>query len=262
VSEGGIYIYGAVRSQDLDGLDLGVEGEEGATVRSIEKDGVAALVSELEDASLEAAAALRAHWRVLEEASGSATVLPVRFGTVMESDKAVRERLLEIHSLALGDPHDEAVQRDLSCHAVARGNAAFEWVVHLHGQPHHEVPDLAASDAFGQRLQHCFAGPPGAIRVEPGTVGDPRQELRGRHCFDVRASAEQRREVPRQLGHDVVVLLGDRPTQCGEDGGGITLCGREVNLCALADPAHKLVDIEALRSPRASVQPGAQLDGE
>ena len=27
----------------------------------------------------------------------------------------------------------------------------------------HWVPDLAARDAFGQRLQHRFGGPPGAI---------------------------------------------------------------------------------------------------
>jgi hypothetical protein len=55
-------------------------------------------------------------------------------------------------------------------------------------------PTLAARDAFGQRLQHRFGGPPGAIRVEPGAVGDPRQELRGRHGLDVRASGQQGRE--------------------------------------------------------------------
>jgi hypothetical protein len=95
VSEGGIYIYGAVRSADLPGLDLGVEGEHGATVRSIEKDGVAALVSELDDASLEAAAALRAHWRVLERVAEHATVAPVRFGTVLADEDAVLEQFLE-----------------------------------------------------------------------------------------------------------------------------------------------------------------------
>jgi len=116
-------------------------------------------------------------------------------------------------------------------------------------------PTLAARDAFGQRLQHRFGGPPGAIRVEPGAVGDPRQELRGRHGLEVRASGQQGPEILGQLGHDVVVLLGGRLAQCGEDGGGTTLCGGQVNLCALADPAHEIVDIEALCSPRASVQP-------
>jgi hypothetical protein len=110
--------------------------------------------------------------------------------------------------LALSDPHNEAVQRDLPRHAVALGKATFEWIVYRYGQPHHEVPDLAARDAFGQHLQHRFGGPPGAIRVEPGAVGDPRQELRGRHGIDVRASGQQGREILGQLGHDVVVLLG------------------------------------------------------
>jgi hypothetical protein len=52
-------------------------------------------VSDLEADSLAAAREIRAHWSVLEEASSSATVLPVRFGTVMESDAAVRDRLLQ-----------------------------------------------------------------------------------------------------------------------------------------------------------------------
>ena len=44
---------------------------------------------------------MRAHWRVLEEASASATVVPVRFGMVMEDDDAVRTRLLEANEPAL-----------------------------------------------------------------------------------------------------------------------------------------------------------------
>jgi len=95
VSEGGIYIYGAVRSADLPELDLDVRGEDEAAVRAIEKSGVAALVSELEDASLEAAAALRAHWRVLEKVAERATVAPVRFGTVLADEDAVIEEFLD-----------------------------------------------------------------------------------------------------------------------------------------------------------------------
>jgi hypothetical protein len=37
---------------------------------------------------------LRTHWRVLEQASSSTTVLPVRFGTVMTDDEAVVEDFL------------------------------------------------------------------------------------------------------------------------------------------------------------------------
>jgi Gas vesicle synthesis protein GvpL/GvpF len=37
---------------------------------------------------------LRAHWRVLDGAASECTVLPVRFGTVLDDDESVKERLL------------------------------------------------------------------------------------------------------------------------------------------------------------------------
>jgi hypothetical protein len=87
-----VYVYGVLSGADRAGVSVG--GVEGAEVRTVEHAGLAALVSTLDADELAAARELRAHWRVLEEASRSATVLPVRFGTVMESDAAVRERLL------------------------------------------------------------------------------------------------------------------------------------------------------------------------
>jgi len=88
-----VYVYGVLSGADLAGVSVG--GVEGAEVRTVEHAGLGALVSTLSADALAAARELRAHWRVLEEASKGATVLPVRFGTVMESDAAVRERLLE-----------------------------------------------------------------------------------------------------------------------------------------------------------------------
>jgi hypothetical protein len=41
-----------------------------------------------------AAREVRAHWRVVEAASKAATVIPVRFGTVMADDRAVADELL------------------------------------------------------------------------------------------------------------------------------------------------------------------------
>ena len=89
----GVYVYGVL--SDADGADVSARGVEGAAVRTVEHAGLAALVSTLDADALAAARELRAHWRVLEEASKRATVLPVRFGTVMEGDAAVREQLLE-----------------------------------------------------------------------------------------------------------------------------------------------------------------------
>jgi hypothetical protein len=88
-----VYVYGVLSGADAP--DVAVGGVEGADVRAVESGGLAALVSTLEGDALAAAREVRAHWRVLEEASKHGPVLPARFGTVMGSDAAVRERLLE-----------------------------------------------------------------------------------------------------------------------------------------------------------------------
>ena len=92
-SDANVYVYGVLSGADQAGVS--VEGVEGAEVRTVEHAGLAALVSTLHADALAAARELRAHWRVLDEASRGATVLPVRFGTVMQGDAAVREQLLE-----------------------------------------------------------------------------------------------------------------------------------------------------------------------
>jgi hypothetical protein len=91
--ERSVYVYGVLPAADR--LPDGLTGVAGAGVRRIEDGGVAAVVSDLDAGSLTVARELRAHWSVLEAVSRDATVLPVRFGTVMESDDAVRERLLD-----------------------------------------------------------------------------------------------------------------------------------------------------------------------
>src|SRR5258705_2072333 len=63
-------------------------------VRVVRADDLAALVADIQPGSVNAAKAVREHWRVLEAAIEVATVLPLRFGTVMADDQAVREDLL------------------------------------------------------------------------------------------------------------------------------------------------------------------------
>lgn len=96
-----VYVYGVLSGSDQARVSVG--GVEDAEVRTVEHAGLAALVSTLDADALAAAREVRAHWRVLEEASKGATVLPVRFGTVMEGDRAVRERLLEPNAGRLTD---------------------------------------------------------------------------------------------------------------------------------------------------------------
>jgi hypothetical protein len=88
-----VYVYGVLSASEKDATS--VAGVENAGVRTIRHAGLAALVSDVGGGALAAAKELRAHWKVLEEASTGATVLPIRFGTVMESERAVREQLLE-----------------------------------------------------------------------------------------------------------------------------------------------------------------------
>jgi hypothetical protein len=85
----GVYLYGiASASERIDVEAPGVGGPDTA-VRRVVHGELAALVSEVEIGPLTAARDLRAHWRVLEEAASSATVLPVRFGTILENDDAL-----------------------------------------------------------------------------------------------------------------------------------------------------------------------------
>jgi hypothetical protein len=69
----------------------GVDGEH---VEAIAESGLVALTSRLEHDTL-SARDIRAHWRVLEQAFERTTVLPMRFGTVLEDEAAVRESLLQ-----------------------------------------------------------------------------------------------------------------------------------------------------------------------
>jgi gas vesicle protein GvpL/GvpF len=89
---GAVYLYGISSRYESGGPP--VKGVEGSDVKPVEHAGVIALTSPLHGEAL-AARDLRAHWRVLERAFEQGTVLPVRFGTVMESEEALRERILK-----------------------------------------------------------------------------------------------------------------------------------------------------------------------
>ena len=105
---GAVYVYGVLRAAEEYPASE-VTGVAGAEVRRVEEGTLAALVSDLEEASLVAPREVRNHWRVLEKVAEDATILPARFGTVMEGDDAVRERLLRGNA-----EHLEAVLGDLT----------------------------------------------------------------------------------------------------------------------------------------------------
>lgn len=90
------YVYGIVEGKAPVPSGKGI-GD--SPLRLITDDGAAALVSELQHYEIALGREeLLAHARVLEDAISSGTVLPMRFGIVMEGEDAVRQRLLRGHA--------------------------------------------------------------------------------------------------------------------------------------------------------------------
>jgi Gas vesicle synthesis protein GvpL/GvpF len=86
------YVYGVVPKSSA--RPLSARGVQGAGVATVERHGLAALTSAVQSTTLDARD-LRAHWRVLDEAFGHGVVLPMRFGTIVESEEAVRREVLD-----------------------------------------------------------------------------------------------------------------------------------------------------------------------
>jgi hypothetical protein len=86
------YVYGVVPKSSARAFSA--RGVQGAGVDAVEHDGLAALTSAVQSTTLDARD-LRAHWRVLDEAFKQGVVLPMRFGTVVESEDAVRRDVLD-----------------------------------------------------------------------------------------------------------------------------------------------------------------------
>jgi hypothetical protein len=93
------YIYGIVEETAPEPAGSGIAG---GRLGLISGRGASALVSEVSDDELAAGREeVLIHSRVLEEAMAKSTVLPMRFGVVMDGPAEVRERLLEPHAAEL-----------------------------------------------------------------------------------------------------------------------------------------------------------------
>jgi hypothetical protein len=82
-----VHVYGVVPSDQPSEISA-------AEVRRVVHRKVAALVGDVAPGELAAARLLRVHWRVLDQAAATCTVLPVRFGTVMADERAVVDEFL------------------------------------------------------------------------------------------------------------------------------------------------------------------------
>lgn len=94
-----LYVYGVVPGDAPAPQDAGIAQ---APVRLVRSGGLAALVSGVEGESPQLdREALGRHAQVLEHALQETTVLPMRFGIVVESEAAARSELLERHEQQL-----------------------------------------------------------------------------------------------------------------------------------------------------------------
>jgi hypothetical protein len=154
-----VYVYGIIPAADAGNWpETPGLGEPRGTVRVVAEGDMAALVSDLPpDHTPGRLEDLEAHRRVLSEAIKHGTTLPMRFGTVMDSDDVVRERLLERHAPELSD-----VLRNLDGHvqmtvkAFYADNALLEDVMAAQPELARESAALAqrpAAEARAARVQ-------------------------------------------------------------------------------------------------------------
>jgi Gas vesicle synthesis protein GvpL/GvpF len=123
------YVYGVIPADDVAHWP-GADGI-GGPVRAVVSGELAALVSDLpEDLTPGRPEHLEAHRRVLARAIQEGTVIPIRFGMVMDDDDVVRERLLALHAEKL-DELLEALdgQVQMSVRALYAENALLEAAV-------------------------------------------------------------------------------------------------------------------------------------
>ncbi|MHB8658893.1 MAG: GvpL/GvpF family gas vesicle protein [Solirubrobacteraceae bacterium] len=93
------YVYG-VLSAEVEPPEI--EGIGGAPLQEVRSEGLAALVSDLGEHELALGREeMTTHARVLERALERGTVLPMRFGVVMDGEEAVRRALLDAHRTEL-----------------------------------------------------------------------------------------------------------------------------------------------------------------
>jgi hypothetical protein len=91
----GIVAASAIEALAADDVRAELDEAGGGPTRLVEHDGVAVLATEVADEeALPSRANLLAHTRVLEAVTGHATVVPMRFGTVVPDDATLVERFL------------------------------------------------------------------------------------------------------------------------------------------------------------------------
>lgn len=87
-----VHLYGVVRESEP--LPSKIRGRQGAPLRLVRAGAVAAIVSDVDAEERIRRDDLLAHAHVLEAVVEDSTVLPMRFGTILESDTEVADKVL------------------------------------------------------------------------------------------------------------------------------------------------------------------------
>lgn len=90
-----LYVYGVVRARDRVDLDLGGVGQPPAEVRLLPSGSIAAAVSTIPEDFVIDETAAGAHLQVLIGLLDQGPVIPVRLGTLVEDEDAVRAEVLD-----------------------------------------------------------------------------------------------------------------------------------------------------------------------
>lgn len=131
------YVYGVVRAREAPKVDAVGVGR-GAPVRTVAEGELSAIVSDVDEGFVEAGRDdLERHLAVLERAALSATVVPLRFGTVMPNDDAVRAELLEARASEI-----DALLADLDGRVELSLSGTYE--ERIFGEVVAEQPEVAA----------------------------------------------------------------------------------------------------------------------
>jgi hypothetical protein len=206
-----VYVYGVSPKRSYDSASLsGVDVE----IETVEHDGLVALTSPLHNGTL-TARDVRAHWRVLERVFDHATVLPMRFGTVMESREAVRDRLLAPNSDRLSDllaQMDGLVQlnvkgrydEELLLREIVKRSPAIA-----------RLRDRVRAPGTGTPAQQIQLGGLVNAEIERYRDADTHAALRGLEQLAVSARAEQ---VNHPNAFDLAFLV-ERPREADFGGG-------------------------------------------
>jgi hypothetical protein len=124
------YVYGVVEADACVPARAGIDDAPLALVAS---GGLAALVSDVPGELRMGRDAMTAHARVLEETHALGTVLPMRFGVVMDDGDAVRGALLDVHRDELTRQLAEFAGRvELKLRAMYEEEALLREVVREH----------------------------------------------------------------------------------------------------------------------------------